>query len=296
MNTRQMEFAVEVAKEKSFTVAAHNLKVTQPSLSQTILNLENELGVQIFDRKHNLALTYAGEIYISKAKVILNLQKNLKDEISELVCNKKTLKIAFSQIGYAFTYKDIINFCKRFPKINVKIVQLNSSIAIKRAILNSYIDFGIFTLPIETDEISYEIIKKEKTYLAVSLNHKLSKKFQNSNEKYPKIKLSSLKKEKFILPRDSQRTRGLIDKIFLKNNFKPKISCEVESFSIAIQMVISGLGICFINSQFITEDIKNSIKLFDIDEPDLDKTLVLAYKKDKKLSKIFFELLDIIKS
>lgn len=74
MNLRQMELVLKVASEKSFTKAANALKVPQPSLSQSILNLEKEIGMPLFNRETNpISLTNAGEIYLSKAKLVFDV-------------------------------------------------------------------------------------------------------------------------------------------------------------------------------------------------------------------------------
>ncbi|WP_297937322.1 LysR family transcriptional regulator [uncultured Campylobacter sp.] len=90
MNLRQMELVLKVASEKSFTKAANALKVPQPSLSQSILNLEKEIGMPLFNRGTNpISLTNAGEIYLSKAKLVFDVLEDLNTELSELVGAKK---------------------------------------------------------------------------------------------------------------------------------------------------------------------------------------------------------------
>ena len=62
MNTRQMQYAVELAKDRNVSQTAERLGITQPALSKHILALEKELGVKLFDRSTNpMRLTAAGE-------------------------------------------------------------------------------------------------------------------------------------------------------------------------------------------------------------------------------------------
>lgn len=90
MNLRQMELVLKVASEKSFTKAANALKVPQPSLSQSILNFEKEIGMPLFNRRTNpISLTNAGEIYLSKAKLVFDVLEDLNTELSELGGAKK---------------------------------------------------------------------------------------------------------------------------------------------------------------------------------------------------------------
>ncbi len=126
--------------------------------------------------------------------------------------------------------------------------------------------------------------------------HPLAQKAKKRAKGYPSLVLSELKNEKFILPKDTQRSRPIFDKIFKKAGFEPNIFCETETFDIANSIVASGIGACFTLPQFIKEDKENKIMLFNIDEPLLSRTVVLAYRKDKRLSKITQEFLSIAKS
>ncbi|AQW85440.1 transcriptional regulator, LysR family [Campylobacter pinnipediorum subsp. caledonicus] len=289
MNIRQMEFVLQVAISKSFTKAAEKLNVSQPSLSQSVLKLENELGTELFDRKNNLSLTQVGQIYIEKARLILKLQDELNNKIVDLVkSNKQNLRIGFSKIAYNFSHKHIVKLHETHPRSNIRIIQLNSLASARISILNSNIDMAVMSIPIECDDIVCENIYREKTYLALSKSHRLAK---NITKKHPKINIQDLKDENFILPRDSYKSRECIDDFFLKHNFKPKIFCEVEFIDIAISLVALNKGVCF-----TTEIFKNTdIKLFDIGDEILDKTIVVAYKKDKKLPKLAKEFLELIK-
>lgn len=295
MSLRQMEFAVKVAECKSFTKAANKLKVAQPSLSQSILNLENELKVTLFDRTNTpVSLTHAGEIYISKAKVILELLSELNGQIQNISgLSDEKIKIGFSQTGYSLLPDLLPNFCKRYPNADIKIVQIFSTLNIRKMLLDEEIDIGMLILPIDTQGLSYKVIKEEKALLALPITHPLATKFKKAATEYPHISLSELKNEKFILPKGTQRSRSSFDEIFKNVGFEPNIFCETETFDIANSIVASGVGACFTLPQFIKEDKKEKIVLFDIDEPLLKRTLVLAYKKDKKLSRIEKEFLDI---
>ena len=122
--------------------------------------------------------------------------------------------------------------------------------------------------------------------------HPFSLKYKNQDAK---ISLKELKNEKFVLPKESQRSRTEIDLAFKKAGFTPKIFCETETFDIANSIVASGYGACFTIPQFIKEDKADKVRLFDIGEPTLAKTLILAYKEDKKLSKLAQEFIKIAK-
>ena len=82
MNTNTLEYMVAIAREKSITLAAEKLYLSQPVLSKHLRNVEQELGTPIFLRQHSgVELTDAGRIFINNAKLILHLKTELEDDL-----------------------------------------------------------------------------------------------------------------------------------------------------------------------------------------------------------------------
>ena len=72
MNTRQLQYALELSKSLNFSAVAERLGISQPALSKQILHLENEIGVKLFDRSTNpLTVTPAGEHFFREAQRLL---------------------------------------------------------------------------------------------------------------------------------------------------------------------------------------------------------------------------------
>jgi len=287
-----------VAKLKSFTKAANKLKIAQPSLSQSINILEKQIGVPLFDRSTTpISLTHAGEIYLSKANAIIELYNDLNVQMRDVTgFENGKLRLGITQTGYHFIHDALSIFYKKFPNTDLKITQVFSTLNLKKMLLDGDIDIGTLILPLHTDELNYKVIKEDQACLALPITHPLAQKAKKKMKGYPLIALSELKNEKFILPKDSQRSRAIYDAIFKKAGFEPIVFCETETFDIANAIVASGIGACFTLPQFIKEDKENKLMLFSVDEPLLNRTVVLAYRKDKRLSKIAHEFLAIAKS
>jgi len=287
-----------VAKLKSFTKAANKLKIAQPSLSQSINILEKQIGVPLFDRSTTpISLTHAGEIYLSKANAIIELYNDLNVQMRDVTgFENGRLRLGITQTGYHFIHDALSIFYKKFPNTDLKITQVFSTLNLKKMLLDGDIDIGTLILPLHTDELNYKVIKEDQACLALPITHPLAQKAKKKMKGYPLIALSELKNEKFILPKDSQRSRAIYDIIFKKAGFEPIVFCETETFDIANAIVASGIGACFTLPQFIKEDKENKLMLFSVDEPLLNRTVVLAYRKDKRLSKIAHEFLAIAKS
>jgi len=298
VSLKQIECVVMVAKLKSFTKAANKLKIAQPSLSQSINILEKQIGVPLFDRSTTpISLTHAGEIYLSKANAIIELYNDLNVQMRDVTgFENGRLRLGITQTGYHFIHDALSIFYKKFPNTDLKITQVFSTLNLKKMLLDGDIDIGTLILPLHTDELNYKVIKEDQACLALPITHPLAQKAKKKMKGYPLIALSELKNEKFILPKDSQRSRAIYDIIFKKAGFEPIVFCETETFDIANAIVASGIGACFTLPQFIKEDKENKLMLFSVDEPLLNRTVVLAYRKDKRLSKIAHEFLAIAKS
>ena len=298
MSLKQIECVVMAAKLKSFTKAANKLKIAQPSLSQSINTVEKQLGVPLFDRSTNpISLTHAGEIYIAKANTIIDLYHDLDVQMRDITSFQTgKLRLGITQTGYHFIHDALSMFYKKFPSTDLQITQVFSTLNMKKMLLDGDVDMGTLILPLHSDELSYKILKEEQACLALPINHPIAQRTKKRSKGYPQITLNELKNEKFILPKDSQRSRPIYEAIFKKAGFEPHIFCETETFDIANSIVASGVGACFTLPQFIKEDKKDKLMLFSLDEPLLTRTVVLAYKKDKSLSRIAYEFLSIAKN
>lgn len=110
MEFRQLEYFMEVAKREHMTDAAEELHVSQSSVSRSIYNLEEELGVKLFIREgRNVRLTPTGQIFLERATQIYNLAEESKREVKEsLNPYSGTVRIAFPISMAAHTLPSII--------------------------------------------------------------------------------------------------------------------------------------------------------------------------------------------
>jgi len=298
MGLRQLHYMLKVVEEQSFTKAAQKLNIAQPSLSQYILNLEQSVGITLFDRTTNpISLTYAGEVFAVKAREILKLHNELSVQMEDMAGLKTgKIKIGISQTGAHFIPKVFPPFYKKFPNVEIEIIEGSSSEEMEKWLQDGVVDLATLILPIESDNLSYEIIQDEKMLVGIPVKHPLVHEAKKrTNKQYPEITLSALKDEKFILPKTTQRSRAMIDGLFSEAGFHPKILCESKTMDTANAIVASGIGVSFTLPQVIRADDKEKIALFALNTPLATRTLILAYKREKYLPKIAHEFLSIAK-
>ena len=298
MGLRQLEYMLKVAEERSFSKAAKKLNIAQPSLSQYILNLEKSMGIALFDRtKTPISLTHAGEVFRLKAEEILRMNHELKTQMEDMAGLKiGKVTIGISQTGAHFIPKVMARFYKKFPSVEVDLLEASSSEEMEKWLQEGVVDLATLILPLSSDILSYEIIQEEKMLVALPIHHPLVKEMKTKEKHlYPWISLSLLKDEQFILPKSTQRSRMVFDTLFQEAGFLPKILCETKTMDTANAIVASGLGVGFTLPQVIRADDKDKLALFSLNSALMTRTLVLAYKKEKYLPKIAHEFLSIAK-
>ncbi|MDP3387865.1 MAG: LysR family transcriptional regulator [Eubacteriales bacterium] len=260
MNDRELLYVKTIADTKSISKAAKKLYIAQPSLSQAIQKIEDDIGTKLFLRNHDgMKLTLAGEKYYITAKEILNIYNDFKNEVTYINDLKKG-RVTFGITSYLATYllpKLMPEFIEKYPNIEVYIMEENSTM-LERSLLNGSIDFAIMhksPLP-EKSSIFYDVIFKDSFLIVTKKNHPLSS-YKIIDEKlpYPILDINLFKDEKFILVEKDKRIRQVSDLIFSISAFSPNISLVVKSFETARRLASTGFGVTIVP--------KNYIKIFE---------------------------------
>jgi DNA-binding transcriptional LysR family regulator len=301
MDFRQLQYMLKVAEERSFSKAAQKLYIAQPSLSQYIQKLEYQVGVELFDRSTTpLRLTYAGELYAKTAKHILDLKDQLSQQMEDIADMKKgRLIIGLSSFRSTYIMPKILPlFHEKFPGIQVILLEGNSS-EIEDFAVKGTTDISLMTLPVHEELFSYEPILTEEILVAVPPHHPFSENAEErSSEKcpHPKIHLSELQDEPFILLKPHQKLHQIAASLCKQAGFKPRIILESESIEAAHALAASGMGVTFIPDT-ITLFLKapEHPVYFSIEELTPTRKLVVAYRKGRYLSKAAHEFIGIMK-
>ncbi len=165
MELRVLNYFLMVAREENITKAAQLLHVTQPTLSRQLMQLEDELGVKLFDRSsHSIILTSEGMLLKRRAQEMLNLAEKTRNELTQNEENLTGLiSIGSGELQSMNELSDMISaFRRRHPFITFDIYSGNAE-GIKARIENGTLDMGLLLEPVDTAK--YEFIRlhaKEK--------------------------------------------------------------------------------------------------------------------------------------
>ena len=291
MNFRKLKIFYETAINLNMTKVAKALYISQPSVSQAIQELEEELGVKVFDRiGKRLSLTYEGEVYFNYVRRILNLYDEGAQKI-KMINNKEEGKIvigASTTIGIYILPDIIKDFVERNKGIEISLIIENTQ-NIEKMILQNKIDFAFIEGKVHSDEIKYEKIWKDEIVFIAPCNDKW-------NEKST-IEKDELRKEKFIIREKGSGTREIVESYLKDKSIEYNIFMELGNSEAIKRSVEAGLGIGCISKQCIKEEIKRKkLKNITLDKETIERDLLLLVHKDKFISNNMNEFMDEAKA
>lgn len=181
MDIRQLTYFVTVVEQMSFSKAAHKLHIAQPSLSNAIKNLEEEVGFRILERStRNLELTESGQILYQRALRILLEMKIVEKEMQEVrLTGNGELRIGMIESVKHWIPKVIRQYEDEFPDMQLLLTEELSGEDVKRS-LRQYETHAVITNQLidESDILTYPLYK-EALVLVLHESHPLTTKNQS---------------------------------------------------------------------------------------------------------------------
>ncbi len=243
MERNQLLYVVEVAQQGNITKAAEVLHITQPSLSVQIMNLEQELGVSLFERtRKRVYLTEAGKVFVEKAILILNQIESLKRTMEDFSARRKgALRIGVLPVMLPLHLHELLAaFSDAFPDLELRLIELGSSELIHK-VLDDQLDaaFVIRSQINEKDEkLKGECLMKSRWMAVIHKNHPLAD--------HSVLNLEDLRDQRLILPSDGFNLQRVLHSRLDYFKIPYKISMtytQIEAcFAFADQQF--GIGIC----------------------------------------------------
>ncbi len=299
MDFRDLKYITTVADCGSITEASKQLFISQPSLSYIISKVEQDIGVQLFNRRnYPLTLTYAGEKYVDTARRILHLNDNLRRELVDIGLGEKgkiTFGIPTERAGYMLP-RVIPGYKKLFPKVDVRIYEAMSD-ELLSSLLRDEINFYI--IPRNRKDLpgglQTELVYKERLYLVAAPGIVRPEDVEDSEQQI--VNHAFLSRQSFILLKRGHAIRSRADSIFKKKKITPNISMEVSSCISAVQLAVSGLGITIVPQRAL-EALGgiDHFHCFQYSETPDTWDVNVVYKTDTYLDRAERAFIDLLKS
>ncbi|GMV50565.1 MAG: HTH-type transcriptional regulator CynR [Nitrospirae bacterium] len=223
MEFRHLRYFLAVADQLHFTKAAEGLHVSQPALSAQVKQLEEEVGVPLFDRVgRSVHLTRAGAIFRDHARRALREMDLARTAIAEEEgLQRGALTVGVVQTVNAYLIPAIVaRFSSRYPLVSLKLDELSGP-DIERGVEEGTLDVGIGFVPVASERVVSQPLFEEDFVLITAPRHPLAKCRQ--------LTLSALNHESLILLPALFCTRRLLDAGFEQAGIQPKVIVEMNS-------------------------------------------------------------------
>lgn len=243
MNTDRLKTFVIVVDRKSFSAAARELGVSQPAVSLCVKSLEDELGERLLDRQgEELHLTSAGEILYGKARVILDLIREIGQELSVLRERPEgRLALGASTIPSEYLLPRILRgFRNAYPGVRISLEVAGTS-GIVEGVLERSLDFGVIGAPPDESRFDAFVLGTDEMWLIAP----------PGTAKMPALCSQSLAGQDFVFRKSGSGTRWAMDRFLAQcglDSGQVRSAGEFGSTEAVIAAVEAGLGVSFVSS------------------------------------------------
>lgn len=240
MELHQLRYVCAVAETGSFSRAAERCHVTQPSLSQQVLKLEEDLGARLFDRLgRSVRLTEAGRAFLPHARSILEQTEAARLSVADQNGNVRG-SVAVGVIPTIAPYlmpRYTAHFARKYPEAKLRIVEETTPILIER-LRELSIDMAVLALPLRHRELEVFPIRTEPLFAVLPKDH--------PRAAAETLVLRDLRGESFVMLRDGHCFRDLSIATCTRARITPNIAFESGQFSSIFGMVAAGVGISLV--------------------------------------------------
>lgn len=288
MEMHQLRYVVAVARAGNFSRAAEQCHVSQPSLSQQIQKLEDELGTRLFDRlKREARLTPPGETFLRRATQILHEADAARREAAEaqdLVRGAVSIGVLPTLAPYLLPGA-MAAFAEKYPGVEI-IVQEDTTARLLKRTLAYEIDFALASGPIQDARLEVQELFAEELLLALPPGHALTR--QRA------VGAADLEGQRLIVMKEGHclgdQALGFCD----RHDVRPKISFRSAQLETIQALVAAGLGLALIPAMAVGNRREPGPEYRGFKPPRPERKIVVVWPKQRPLGRGAHELVKAI--
>src|ERR1700689_3672933 len=278
MEFHQLRYVCAIADTGNFSRAAERCQVAQPSLSQQVLKLEEDLGAKLFDRLgRSVRLTEVGRAFIPHARAILEQMDLARASVSDKNADFQG-SVAVGVIPTVAPYlmpTYTARFAKKYPDAKLRIVEETTSILVE-GLRDLSIDVAILALPLRHKDLELFPVPTEPLFAALRRNH--------PRATAKSLALKDLRGESFVMLRDGHCFRDLSIDTCTRARITPNIVFESGQFSSLLGMVAAGVGISLVPEMAIDRNI--ACRYVRLSDMQANRTIVTAVVRGRSFNRV----------
>ena len=275
MEMQQLRYVVAVARARNFSRAAEQCHVSQPSLSQQIQKLEDELGERLFDRtKREAKLTPHGEAFLRRAVRILEEAEAATREASDAKdLLRGTLTVGVLPTIAPYLLPDVLTeFTEKYPGVEI-IVQEDTTARLLKQVLAYETDLALVSLPISDERLELQALLTEELRLALPPGHPLTRKRI--------VKVEDLVGERLIVMKEGHCLGDQVLRFCDRRDVRPQISFRSAQLETIQALVRAGLGLSLIPAMAAQSDRSDLPEYRSLQSPKPERRIVAVWPKQR---------------
>jgi LysR family hydrogen peroxide-inducible transcriptional activator len=285
MEMHQLRYVVAVARAGNFSRAADQCHVSQPSLSQQILKLEQELGERLFDRmKREAKLTPHGQAFLPRAVKILeevDVAKREACDAQKLLRGRVVMGVLPTIAPYLLPAV-LVPFTGKFPGVEI-VVQEDTTSQLLKLAHACEIDFAVASRPIQDQQIEIKDLFAEELCVALPPGHPLTRKRA--------VSVADLEQEPFIVMKEGHCLGDQVLNFCERRDLKPAITFRSAQLETVQALVCSGVGISLIPEMATRSGRTPAPEYRSVVGPKPERKIVAVWPKQRPLSRAANEFL-----
>ena len=279
MDSRSLNTFIQVAETSSFTRAGEILGYSQPTISFQIKQLENELGVQLFDRiGHTINLTEEGRGVLSYAQQICNMMQEMTQSASNQFTPEGIVHIGMGDsLCMPLIAKEFGPLKEKYPKVAMRITIAGTE-DLRRMLDHNEVDLAC-TMDEPVYNTAYVVAHEEKVpvHFVCGTGSPLAAREE--------LTIEELMEEAFLVTEKGMSYRRLLDEHLAKRSLEITPVVEMSNADLLCELVGRNMGISFL-PDYVTEKSvkKGKVKRLKVSGIDVEVSMQLLYHRNKWLS------------
>ena len=256
MEITQLHYFKIVAKHESFTRAAEELHITQSALSRSIAQLEDDIGIHLFERKKGgkITLNRNGRFFLTYVTQVLNTLENTVSAVKEMAgLERGVVNIAMSE--FVFIKHIVLAFLRDYPDVRLSCC-LQSNEQMRSSLDDGTLNFAVCKEPIPGPDLAWQPLFQDRMCAILPPNHPLTGR--------KSIRMAELSRERFIISNLGYDMATGVIKMCNLAGFEPYILYEGSGEDLCGRLVGEGLGI-----MVAPYSINQGVRLLGVDEREL---------------------------
>lgn len=275
MTINQLQYYVEIVREKSFTRAAEKLFMSQSALSKSVRSLESEFQVELIDRaSKDFLLTQDGLLFYDYAVKMLDFLNTQTRELHQRLHSPGgTLRIGIPPTAGAIYFHSLLSkFQKKYPGVVLEIEEIPSK-KIHRQMDANKLDIGVVLEPFADSQYISKKVCTSEILLTVSKKHCLASR--------KCVAFSELRHEGFLMMSQDYMFHDIVLGFCKTAGFLPHIVFESSQWDLIYEMTADNQGVSFFPKRLLEKHGGMQVKQIRLKEPEAPWILSLIYRKDK---------------